>query len=145
MEIVFESVKEKEEFILKACPTCFGGEVLDDNECNFDNCSFETCEKCWEQSGIKCSVKEEVVEETSPCEGCKYEHEDELKNPAAGILCMQCASMGYRNKCYEPSEVVDSYGIKFCADCIYEDIHEFDEPCRSCDSTHCNFEEKGDE
>lgn len=42
----------------------------------------------------------------------------------------------------EPYCIQTKDGLAYCQDCEYEDVHEFDEPCRSCGPDHCNFEPK---
>lgn len=53
MEIIFESVKERDEFFEDHCPHCVEGTTLTDEECYNSN----DCKKCWEQSGVKYRIK----------------------------------------------------------------------------------------
>ena len=47
-------------------------------------------------------------------------------------------------ECWEKSGLQYKVMIVNCEDCKHEDVHEFDEPCKSCGPDNCNFEPKDD-
>lgn len=55
MELIFDSVEERDDFIQHVCPASAGGKNIE--ECRPFSCGW--CKKCWEQSGVKYHIKGE--------------------------------------------------------------------------------------
>lgn len=90
MELIFDSVEERDEFFRNTedCPGDHGLYETPDCLCRPGS---DTCVECWKNSGVKYSVKEkkqeydkEPSEPLPTCENCKH------RNNAHNWPCMHC-------------------------------------------------------
>lgn len=85
MELIFDSIEERDEFFTDHCPGRYGF-----NESRVGYCtSPKNCKKCWEQSGVKYRIKNQptpdhpvpIEEQDGYCGGFTYLTTDWFDNP----------------------------------------------------------------
>ncbi|CAB9522601.1 proprotein convertase subtilisin kexin type [Seminavis robusta] len=124
------------EFDRERCTCCKGFENADElNQCN--NCSYQECDPCYEDTSmICCSSCEEVFCGREGCEKiehcdcgegfCSMYQEDNIQ------ACLQCGSGGCLDCFYEDGFCCDKCDSAFCIDC---DNYGH---CDSCEQIFCS-------
>lgn len=127
MQIIFDSIEERDRFFDVFCVDeerwrAFGLKTgVEDRDCNPGN-----CRKCWEKSWLKYRVE--------PCVRV------DISTVLDHLIAKEVAAL------FGVPESVLNGEEPDCTKCKYEDVHEFEESCRSC-GPHMgnNFEAKEEE
>lgn len=152
MQIIFESVEERDKFFDTFCMDSKEWESIKiSNGISERYCGVHNCRECWEKSGLKYRVEPAIRVELCPTHAdlpLTEEVREELIHVVSNyfgipehVLTGEKPDIRPQHM-NEPCCIQTKDGLAYCQDCEYEDYHEFDEPCRSCGPDHCNFEKK---